>query len=48
LARLLAYVNFTDQGISSIKETPACSAVFLVLAEELGVTVKSVFWTVGY
>ena len=39
--------NFTDQGIRNIKESPDRLAAFRAMAEKLGISVKSVHYTVG-
>lgn len=47
MATFIALTNFTDQGIRNIKESPDRYEAFKAMAEKLGVTVKSVFYTVG-
>jgi len=39
--------NFTDQGIRNIKESPDRLGAFKAMAEKLGISVKSVHYTVG-
>jgi uncharacterized protein with GYD domain len=39
--------NFTDQGIKNIKESPDRLGAFKAMAEKLGISVKSVHYTVG-
>lgn len=39
--------NFTDQGIRNIKESPDRLAAFKAMAEKLGISIKSVHYTVG-
>jgi uncharacterized protein with GYD domain len=39
--------NFTDQGARNIKHTTERADVFRAQAEELGVTVKDYYWTLG-
>lgn len=48
MATFISLVNFTDQGIRSVKESPDRYGAFKTMAEKLGVTVKSVYYTVGH
>lgn len=47
MTTFVTLVNFTDQGIRTIKESPARFEAFKALGEKMGVTVKSVYYTVG-
>jgi len=47
MATFVSLVSFTDQGIRDIKNSPARFDAFRAAAGKLGVTVKSVYWTVG-
>jgi uncharacterized protein with GYD domain len=47
MATYISLVSFTEQGIRSVKESPARAEAFKALAAKLGVTVKSVHYTVG-
>lgn len=47
MATFISLINFTDQGIRAIKDSPDRYQAFKALAEKVGVTVKAVFWTVG-
>ena len=47
MATLITLVSFTDQGIKNVKDSPSRFEAFRSMAEELGLTVKSVFWTIG-
>jgi uncharacterized protein with GYD domain len=47
MATFITLVSFTDQGIRNVKDSPARFEAFRSMAEGLGVTVKSVFWTMG-
>jgi len=47
MATFITLVSFTDQGIKNVKDSPARFEAFRAMAEGLGVTVKSVFWTMG-
>jgi len=43
----ITLANFTDQGIRNIKETPDRLGAFKAMEEKLGISVKSVHYTVG-
>lgn len=47
MATFISLANFTDQGIRDVKESPRRYEAFRVMAEKLGVTVKSVHYTAG-
>lgn len=47
MATYVAVINFTEQGMRGIKESPARLAAASKLAEALGVKVKQAFWTFG-
>ncbi len=47
MATYVTLVNFTDQGIRNVKDTPERLGAFRAMAEKLGVTLKSVHYTVG-
>lgn len=47
MATYVTLVNFTDQGIRNIKDSPDRLGTFTAMAQKLGVTVKSVHYTVG-
>jgi uncharacterized protein with GYD domain len=40
-------VNFTDQGIRTVKDTMKRAEAFKEMAKKFGVTVKENFWTQG-
>ncbi|MEW8537778.1 MAG: GYD domain-containing protein [Candidatus Thiodiazotropha endolucinida] len=44
----ITLVNFTDQGIRNVKESPDRYEAFKVLAEQMGLTVMGVYYTVGH
>lgn len=48
MATFITLVNFTDQGIRNVKDSPDRFDAFRGMAEKLGVTVKNVYWTVGH
>ncbi|MGQ0547906.1 MAG: GYD domain-containing protein, partial [Betaproteobacteria bacterium] len=43
----ISLVNFTDQGIRNIKDSPKRAAAFRELAKKQGVMVKDIYWTTG-
>ncbi|BCR03653.1 GYD domain-containing protein [Desulfuromonas versatilis] len=47
MATFITLINFTDQGIRNVKDSPARFEAFKAMAESLGLTVKSAYWTVG-
>jgi uncharacterized protein with GYD domain len=47
MATFISLVNFTDQGIRGVKDSPKRAEAFKATAKKLGVTVKELFWTVG-
>lgn len=47
MATFITLVNFTDQGIRNIKESPDRYEAFKAAGEKFGVTVKSAHYTVG-
>jgi uncharacterized protein with GYD domain len=47
MATFISLINFTDQGIRKVKDSPERFAAFKSMAEKLGVTVKSVYYTLG-
>lgn len=47
MATFISLVNFTDQGIRNVKESPARAEAFTAQASKLGLSVKSMYWTSG-
>ena len=47
MATYVTLANFTDQGIRNVKDSPDRLAAFRAMAEKLGVSIKSVHYTVG-
>ena len=47
MATFVILSSFTDQGIRNVKDSPTRFETFRSMADGLGVTVKSVFWTLG-
>lgn len=47
MSTFIAVINFTDQGVRAVKESPNRLAAAGKLAESLGVSVKNAYWTLG-
>jgi uncharacterized protein with GYD domain len=47
MATYITLLNFTDQGIRSIRDTVKRAQAFKELAAKNGVTVREIFWTQG-
>lgn len=47
MATFIALVNYTDQGIKDIKESPKRAKAFQDMAKKSGCTVKELYWTQG-
>jgi uncharacterized protein with GYD domain len=47
MATHISLVNFTDQGIRNIKDSPDRLNAFVVMAEKMGMTVKTAYYTLG-
>ncbi|MGO9831350.1 MAG: GYD domain-containing protein [Myxococcaceae bacterium] len=47
MATFITLINFTDQGIKSIKDSPERYNAFRAAAEKTGLTIKSVHYTQG-
>ena len=47
MATFISLLNFTDQGIRNVKESPNRAEAFTAMASKLGLTVKSIHWTTG-
>jgi uncharacterized protein with GYD domain len=48
MATFISLMNFTDQGIRSVTDSPTRYEAFKAMAEKLGVKVKAVYYTVGH
>jgi uncharacterized protein with GYD domain len=48
MATFVTLINFTDQGIRNVKDSPARLEAFRALVEAHGGTVKSAYWTLGH
>ena len=47
MATFISTVQFTDQGMKDIKATGKRAEAFKATAENMGVEVQNVFWTLG-
>ncbi len=47
MATFITLLNFTDQGIKSVKDSPERFNTFRAAAEKTGLTIKSVHYTQG-
>ncbi len=48
MATFITLLNFSDQGIRNVKDSPDRVGAFQAMAEKAGVKVKSVHYTVGH
>ena len=48
MATFIALANFTDQGVRNVKDSPKRAEAFKALCAKQGVTLKSVYWTLGH
>ncbi|RZU00719.1 GYD domain-containing protein [Rivibacter subsaxonicus] len=48
MATFVVLMNFTEQGIKSVKQSPDRAEAFTAVATKMGVTIKSILWTVGH
>ncbi len=47
MATFVSLVNWTDQGIRSVKDTPKRADAFAQLVQKHGGSVKGIWWTLG-
>ncbi len=47
MADYIVLIDYTDQGIRTIKESPGRADAFRANAKKIGVTVKELYWTSG-
>jgi len=47
MATFVTLVDFTDQGIRNVKDSPDRYEAFKAMVEEMGVTLKDMYYTVG-
>ena len=48
MATFISLLRFTDQGIRNVKDSPNRYEAFRAMAEQLGVRVKDLYYTVGH
>ena len=48
MSTFIILVNFTDQGIRNVKDSPDRYEAFKTLAEKVGGKVKGVYYTMGH
>ncbi len=48
MATFISLLNFTDQGIRKVKESPNRAEAFTAAAGKLGLTIKNIYWTAGH
>ena len=47
MATYIAMIQFTQQGLETIDQSPARAEAFTAAAEKLGASVRKIFWTTG-
>jgi uncharacterized protein with GYD domain len=47
MATFIALIDYTEQGVRSIQESPQRTTIFAEQAKQMGVTVKDLYWTYG-
>lgn len=47
MSTYIALINFTQQGLQNIHESPHRAAAFKTAAKKAGVKIKELFWTLG-
>ncbi|MCI0401028.1 MAG: GYD domain-containing protein [Gammaproteobacteria bacterium] len=47
MATFISLLNFTDQGIRNVKQSPDRAKKFKEMAQKAGVMLKNIYWTVG-
>lgn len=47
MSTFISLINFTEQGIKNVKDSPARAKAFAEMAKKLDVEVKAIYWTVG-
>jgi uncharacterized protein with GYD domain len=47
MATYIVLMNFTEQGIKTVKDSPSRYEAFKATAGGLDIAVKSVYWTIG-
>lgn len=47
MATFIVLMNFTDQGIRNIADSPKRTEAAKAIAQKLGITIRETFWTLG-
>ena len=47
MATYIVLINFTEQGIRNIKDSPRRAAAATELARDFGIEIRDIFWTLG-
>jgi len=47
MATYILLINFTEQGIRNVKDSPDRSDQLNATAAKMGITIKDIFWTSG-
>jgi len=47
MATYILLINFTEQGIRNIKDSPKRAAAATELARGFGIEIRDIFWTLG-
>jgi len=47
MATYIVLVNYTDQGIRNVKQSPERAKAAMAAAEKLGIKMKDNYWTMG-
>jgi uncharacterized protein with GYD domain len=47
MATYIVLINFTEQGIRHIKDSPKRAAAAAELARDFGIEIRDLFWTLG-
>ena len=47
MATYIVLINFTEQGIRNIKDSPKRAAAATELARGFGIEIRDIFWTLG-
>ncbi len=47
MATYILLMNFTDQGIRNVKQSPKRGKAAIAASEKLGIKTKDIYWTMG-
>jgi len=47
MATYILLMNFTDQGIRNVKQSPKRGKASIAASEKLGIKTKDIYWTMG-